>query len=98
MICFSAHAAGRHVAGLSWTFATDNGTVEPSLVPNCAAVTPARTGGVTITARAGGKTLAATFTVPAGQVRCGGGGLPAVIHGPAGERAASVEARLASAR
>ncbi len=60
-VCFSARAAGRHVAGLTWTFASDNGTAVRSLFPNCAAVTAERAGNLTVTASAGGRTLAAPF-------------------------------------
>lgn len=65
LVCFSAHAAGRHVAGLDWTFATDNGAAESSLLRNCAAVTPARAGALSLTATAGGQSLTAPFTVVA---------------------------------
>ena len=95
-VCFSAHAAGRHVAGLAWTFSSDNGPIQVWLDPNCAAVQPERAGTLTVTASAGGQTLAAAFTVAA-QARRGGASPPAAHGSAAGERAAAVEARLAAA-
>jgi hypothetical protein len=65
VVCFSARAAGRHVAGLAWTFATDNGTTQAWLTRNCAIVVPEREGALTVTARAGGQLIAAPLTVAA---------------------------------
>lgn len=97
-VCFSAHAAGRHVAGLSWTFEADNGTAGGSLFANCAAVTPKQAGPLSLTARAGGKTLTTAFTVEAPARRTDAVVAPQPAHGsPAGERAALVEAALAAA-
>jgi hypothetical protein len=97
-VCFSAHAAGRHVAGLSWTFETDNGTAGASLFANCAAVAPKQAGPLTLTARAGGKTLAVAFTVQAQARRSDAAVDPRPVAGsPAGERAAMSEAALAEA-
>jgi hypothetical protein len=97
-VCFSAHAAGRHIAGLSWTFETDNGTAGVSLFANCAAVKPKQTGPLTLTARAGGKTLSTAFTVEAPAKRSDSAVAPQPTHGsPAGERAEMIEAALAAA-
>jgi hypothetical protein len=67
LVCFSPRAAGRHVAGLAWTFTVDNGTATSTtgLLGNCASVTPAHTGVLNVTASAGGQVLTAPFTVAA---------------------------------
>ncbi len=68
-LCFAATNAGRFVAGLTWTFSSDNGTaVAPGpataiVVHNCAIVTPATSGVAHIQATAGGQTMTATVTV-----------------------------------
>ncbi len=66
-LCFDAVSAEHHVAGLTWTVASDNGTVEPFLSTNCFFVTPAIEGAVTITAQAGGVTEAVSYAVAAAQ-------------------------------
>ena len=94
VICFSARVAGRHVAGLAWTFATDNGTAQAWLTRNCAIVAPERAGALTVTARAGGQTIAAPFTVAAAAGSAAAARAVAVnpessLRTPAGERAAA---------
>jgi hypothetical protein len=90
MVCFSAHAAGRHVAGLDWTFEIDNGTAETSLLRNCADVDPDRAGALTLTARAGGQVLVKQFTVVAGTARSAPRPQPSPsLETTAGERAAA---------
>ena len=96
IVCFSAHAAGRHVAGLAWTFSSDNGPIQAWLAPNCAAVQPERAGTLIVTASAGAQTLEAPFTVSA-QARSGAVSLQPPHGSPAGERAAAFEAQLAAA-
>jgi hypothetical protein len=79
IVCFSAHAAGRHVAGLAWTFTSDNGTATPALLPNCAAVKAERAGAMTVTASAGGR----TFATPLMAVMTAGAAAPAPAPAPA---------------
>ncbi|HWO25560.1 MAG TPA: hypothetical protein VNO30_42765 [Kofleriaceae bacterium] len=82
MVCFSARAAGRHVAGLAWTFASDNGTATQALLPNCAAVKAEHVGAVNVTATAGGRTLATPLTA----VITAGAAAPATIAAEATAR------------
>lgn len=86
LICFTARSTGRDVAGLAWSFETDNGT-HTELVANCAAVTPERAGTLTITATAGGLTRAETFPVGAAARRVAPAQLPPRAA-TAGDRAA----------
>jgi len=62
-VCFSGYKALRYVLGLDWAFATDNGTIEASESRNCARISPARSGPLTLTVNAGGKTLVKTYEV-----------------------------------
>ncbi len=89
IICFSAHAAGRHVAGLTWTFATDNGAAQGWLTRNCAAVAPEREGALNLTARAGGQVLTASFTVGPASARVAASAPQPPSGTTAGERAAA---------
>ena len=97
VVCFSARAAGRHVIGLTWTFEADNGATQAWLINNCAVVVPEREGPLTLTARAGGQVLAASFTVAPPSPAIAASASPAVafdpapslLRTPAGERAAA---------
>ncbi len=63
-VCFSGYkAVWRYVFGLDWAYETDNGTVEASESRNCARISPARAGALTLTVSAGGKTLVKTYEV-----------------------------------
>jgi hypothetical protein len=66
-VCFEANAAGRYIAGLTWTFVVDGVTKvqgNDSLNRNCVSVaTQKTTGTVAIEATAGGKTTAMALTV-----------------------------------
>nr|MBA3541609.1 hypothetical protein [Deltaproteobacteria bacterium] len=65
LICFSAHNAARYVAGLAWSFGTDNGEVDDTggLFPNCATFRPDTLGPATLIASAGGQQVTVSLTV-----------------------------------
>lgn len=69
-VCFEANAAGRYVAGLTWTFVVDGETKvqgDDALQRNCVAVATRKTSGtVSIQATAGGQTTAMALAVGAG--------------------------------
>lgn len=91
-VCFSARAASRHIVGLAWTFTTDNGTAETSVIANCAAVKPDRLGTLNLTARAGGKTLTVSLSVAVAATARTATDVdapPAPVPTTAGERAAA---------
>lgn len=66
-VCFQANAAGRYIAGLTWTFVVDGVTTvkdDESLQRNCIAImTQKSTGTVSIEASAGGQSTAMAVTV-----------------------------------
>lgn len=88
-VCFDARSGTRHVTGLAWTFASDNGTADSFLADNCVIVWPERAGTIAVTGSAGGHTRTAVYPVAAGaaEVRdeAALGGLAA--DATAGERA-----------
>jgi len=91
-VCFSARAAARHIVGLSWTFTTDNGTAERSVITNCAAVKPDRLGTLNLTASAGGKTMIVSLSVAAAataRTAAEAADQPPAVLTTAGERAAA---------
>jgi len=64
LVCFSPHAAGRHVAGLAWAFTSDNGPAGNQFFSrNCAELLPDRPGTLTLTATAGGLSLTKSYFV-----------------------------------
>lgn len=95
LACFEAVAQGRFVSGAPWQFTSDNGTVASgadALFPNCAQITPAHAGTVTITAAIGDVHVATTLPVAAATARFAA---PAPVaarpHGLPGERARAFE-------
>ena len=89
-VCFEANAAGRYVAGLTWTFVVDGDTKvqgEDALQRNCVAVTTQKTSGtVSIQASAGGQTTAMALTVGTSARESAGGAradAPLVDRAPA---------------
>jgi len=87
-ICFSPHSAGRHVAGLAWTFTVDNGPIGNVLFRNCATVLPDHEGPLHVTASAGGLIVTATYTA-APKHRSVRATLPSSQRQAPGERAAA---------
>ena len=72
-VCFQALAAGRYVAGLTWTFDVDGQTTikgDDTLQRNCISVsTQKTTGTVAVQASAGGQSTAMALTVAAARTR-----------------------------
>jgi hypothetical protein len=72
-VCFQALAAGRYVAGLTWTFDVDGQTTtkgDDSLQRNCISVsTQKTTGTVAVQASAGGQSTAMALTVAAARTK-----------------------------
>jgi hypothetical protein len=64
-LSFYARNAGRSVLGATWSFTTDNGTIEAAGCPNCVYITPATAGTMHVTATAAGATYTGTYPVQA---------------------------------
>jgi hypothetical protein len=64
-LAFYARNAGRTVVGATWSFTSDNGTIEAAGCVNCAYITPAAEGTMHITASAAGATYTGTYPVRA---------------------------------
>jgi hypothetical protein len=64
-LSFYARNAGRSVLGATWSFTTDNGTIEVAGCPNCVYITPATAGTMHVTASAAGATYTGTYPVRA---------------------------------
>jgi hypothetical protein len=90
-VCVSPHdAAGRHVAGLAWAFASDNGPVSNQFFSrNCAELTPDRAGPLNLTATAGGLTLTTSYVVAAAAAKPAARRTTAPLGATAGDRAAA---------
>ncbi len=69
VVCFEARASGHFVAGLDWTYATDNGDVQEFLTPDCVTVSPAIAGEIEIVATAGGVMKSFVYPVAEAQAK-----------------------------
>ncbi|MCW5806600.1 MAG: hypothetical protein KIT31_29825 [Deltaproteobacteria bacterium] len=85
-VCFDAVAQDHHVAGLTWTFDSDNGPGGTFGTANCAFLVPERAGTLTLTAGANGlqRTLSLVVQPAPPQARVAP---EARLGGVAGERA-----------